>query len=92
MGAKLTSEFRSRDLITKIEGERLMAFTNNSGPIFILGAVATGMLNMPQIGFLLLACHLLSALTVGILFSLYKKKACKKDNMHIKIIENIKKT
>ena len=33
--------------IHKYEAERLLSFTNNLGPVFIIGAVGAGMLNSP---------------------------------------------
>ena len=74
VGAKITSELRTEGLITKIEAEKLLTFTNNSGPLFIIGAVATGILKMPQVGIFLLLSHILASLTVGILFKFYKNK------------------
>jgi nucleoside recognition membrane protein YjiH len=38
-GAKIVSNFKSNNVCTKEEAERLIAFTNNSGPLFILGTV-----------------------------------------------------
>lgn len=72
VGAKITSELRSKGMITKTEAERLLAFTNNSGPLFIIGAVATGMYNMPQLGIFLWVCHILAGITTGVLFRFYK--------------------
>jgi sporulation integral membrane protein YlbJ len=72
VGAKITSDLRKNNALTKTEAERLLAFTNNSGPIFITGAVGTGMLGSPSIGLFLLACHLLAGITVGLVFRFYK--------------------
>ncbi|WP_026073818.1 sporulation integral membrane protein YlbJ [Acetivibrio cellulolyticus] len=74
VGAKLTASMREEKLLTKTEAERLLSFTNNSGPLFIIGAVAVGMFNNPGIGFVLLFCHILACLTVGILFRFYGKR------------------
>jgi len=74
VGAKVTSDLRTKGWITKTEGERLIAFTNNSGPMFIIGSVATGMLNTPSVGKWLLICHWLACITVGLLFRFYKYK------------------
>ena len=41
-GAKLTARLRQEKQITRIEAERLVAFTNSSSPLFIFGAVAVG--------------------------------------------------
>ena len=68
VGAKLTAKMREEKLLTKTESERLLSFTNNSGPLFIIGAVAVGMFNNPKIGFVLLFGHILACITVGIFF------------------------
>lgn len=39
MGAKIACEFRKNNICTKEECERLLSFTNNSGPLFIISAV-----------------------------------------------------
>lgn len=39
VGAKIVTEFRKNGECTKAEAERLLAFTNNSGPLFIIGTV-----------------------------------------------------
>jgi len=62
---------------TKEEAEHLLGFCNNSGPSFILGAVGIGVFGGIKIGALLLAVHILAALTVGILFSFVAPKPTK---------------
>lgn len=61
-------------MISKTEAERLLAFTNNSGPLFIVGAVAVGMFKLPGAGIFLLICHILASLTVGIVFGLFGRR------------------
>lgn len=39
IGAKIVSDFKDNNICTPIECERLLAFTNNSGPLFIVGTV-----------------------------------------------------
>ncbi len=39
VGAKIVTEFRKNGECSKAEAERLLAFTNNSGPLFIIGTV-----------------------------------------------------
>ena len=70
-GAKITKDLREKNLCTKIEGERMLTFTNNSGPLFIIGAVSVGMFNNPELGLVLALAHYTSAITVGILFRWY---------------------
>jgi len=74
VGAKITCDLKNNGEITKNEAERLLAFTNNSGPLFIIGAVGTGMFGSPQIGIFLFLCHLLACITVGFSFRFYKIK------------------
>lgn len=71
VGAKLTTSMREDKMLSKLEAERLLAFSNNSGPLFIIGAVAVGMYNLPELGLFLLSCHILACITVGILFRFY---------------------
>ncbi|MCX7747109.1 MAG: sporulation integral membrane protein YlbJ [Clostridia bacterium] len=74
IGAKITSSMREEGLLTKKEAERLLSFTNNSGPLFIVGSVAVGMFKMPQVGLILLLSHIAASITVGILFRFYGEK------------------
>lgn len=73
-GAKITCDLYSKGAVTRTEAERLLAFTNNSGPLFIAGAVATGMYGSPPLGLFLLACHIAACLTVGVLFRFYRRE------------------
>lgn len=73
VGAKLACNMLENKQCTKIEAERIIAFTNNSGPLFIVGTVGVSMFYSKEIGLALLASHFLASLTVGILFRNYKK-------------------
>lgn len=72
-GAKISSELYLSEDLNKTEAERLLAFTNTSGPLFIVSAVGTSMFQNQQIGLLLLITHFLGSLTVGLLFKNYYK-------------------
>ena len=78
MGAKVISRLREQKLCTKTEAERLMSFCNNSGPLFMIGAVGTGMLKNPSIGYFIIIANYLGAISVGLLFRYYKKSDDKK--------------
>ncbi len=39
VGASIVTEFRNSGECSKAEAERLLSFTNNSGPLFIIGTV-----------------------------------------------------
>ncbi|MHB8076865.1 sporulation integral membrane protein YlbJ [Desulfosporosinus fructosivorans] len=72
MGAVLTARLRKAGEITRVEGERLLAFTNNPSPGFMLGAVASGMLGKPALGIILSSSIYLANLLVGFLFRFYR--------------------
>lgn len=72
-GAKIVCNLKEQGLLTDVESERLLAFTNNSGPLFILGTVGVSLFGNTLIGFLLLLTHILACISVGILFRFWKK-------------------
>uniref|UniRef100_UPI003558B704 sporulation integral membrane protein YlbJ n=1 Tax=Alicyclobacillus tolerans TaxID=90970 RepID=UPI003558B704 len=71
MDAVITARFRETKMCTRIEGERLLAFTNTADPLFMFGAVAVGMLKSPALGALLAIAHYISAFLVGVGFKLW---------------------
>lgn len=73
VGAKIVTKFREDGVCTRAEAERLLAFTNNSGPLFIIGTVGISLFGNTTIGILLFITHLLACITVGILFRFWKK-------------------
>ena len=75
IGAKIACEFRKQNICSKIECERLLSFTNNSGPLFIVGTVGISMFGNTSIGLLLLITHILACITVGIIFRFWKNKS-----------------
>ncbi len=59
--------------LSKSEAERLLAFCNNSGPLFIIGSVGTAIYAKPIYGALLYLIHIISSIIVGIAFKNYGK-------------------
>ena len=80
VGAKIVTNFRNNNQCTKEEAERLITFTNNSGPLFILGTVGITLFYDISIGLLLLFTHILSCISVGIIFRFWKINKSKKRN------------
>ena len=78
VGAKIATKFRNNNICTKEECERLLSFTNNSGPLFIIGTVGILMFKNTTIGILLFITHILSCITVGFLFKFWKKSTSEK--------------
>ena len=64
IGAKIAANFRKNNVCSKVECERLLSFTNNSGPLFIIGSVGISLFGNSTIGFLLLFTHLLASISV----------------------------
>lgn len=90
VGAVITTDLRKQELITRIEAERLLTFTNNSGPLFIMGAVAVGMFKLPNAGYLLYICHIAACITVGLIFKYYKIQNAEKIIPSTKTTQRIK--
>ena len=77
VGAKIVSNFMEQGIVTHEEAERILAFTNNSGPLFIIGTVGITLFGNTTIGVLLLITHILSCISVGIIlniFTIHKRK------------------
>ena len=72
VGAKIASNFRENNICSKEECERMLSFTNNSGPLFIIGTVGILMFKNTSIGILLFITHILACITVGIIFRFWK--------------------
>ncbi len=90
VGAKIASNFRNNNICSKEECERLLAFTNNSGPLFIIATVGIGMYASSTIGILLFITHILACITVGFLFRFWKYKHSDNNNPHYFSSNNIK--
>ncbi len=72
VGAILTRNLYEKQMLTAEEAERLVSFTNNSSPLFIVGAVGVGMFGNPLVGYLLALAHYGSNLLLGIFWGLKK--------------------
>ncbi|MDQ0285845.1 sporulation integral membrane protein YlbJ [Desulfofundulus luciae] len=74
IGAMVTARLRAQKLCTRIEAERLMSFTNNSSPLFMLAAVAVGMFHNAFLGPLIAGAHYLANLTLGLALRFYGRR------------------
>ena len=86
VGAKIVTNFRLQGVCNKVEAERLLTFTNNSGPLFILGTVGISLFRDTTTGIVLLITHILSCITVGIIFRFWK--ISKNYNYEVKQLDN----
>lgn len=89
VGAKIVTNLRNSSLCTKDEGNRMLCFTNNSGPLFIIGTVGLTFFANSSIGILLLISHVLSAITVGIILGIVSRLKSKSfENINSNYVQN----
>lgn len=69
VGAKCAADLYSQHKISKTETERLLAFCNNSGPMFVIGTVGVVMYHSVKIGIMLYIIHVLSSLIAGMVYA-----------------------
>lgn len=68
VGAGAALSLYRQKLCGKEEAQRLLAFCNNCGPAFLLGAAGTAAFGSAAVGGLLYGCHVLASLLTGLLF------------------------
>ena len=73
VGAKIVTLLRNSNKCSKNEGNRMLAFTNNSGPLFVIGTVGITLFKSSTIGILLLVTHILASITVGIILGIISR-------------------
>lgn len=71
VSAKLTAKLREQRLVTRVEGERLVAFTTSSDPIFLIGAVSVGFFGSPKLAGALALAHYGGSLLIGLIMRFY---------------------
>lgn len=67
-GAAYIADMERSGSITAEEAERLLAFCNNSGPAFIVGAVGLGVFGSVRSGLILYGVHVFAAFLTGLVF------------------------
>ncbi|WP_219839029.1 sporulation integral membrane protein YlbJ [Paenibacillus sp. R14(2021)] len=75
VGARLTAQLWEQKLINRAEGERLVAFTTTSDPIFLIGAVSVGFFHSVALAPVLAASHYGGGLMIGLLMRFHDRKA-----------------
>ena len=71
IGAKSVAELYNNSKITKSEAESLLAYSNNSSPLFVIGAVGCGIYNSVFIGVSLYIVHIFSAIVCALILKRY---------------------
>ncbi len=95
--AKYTRELYLNGKLNENEASKLLTFTHFSNPLFILGTISILFLKNKEVGILILFCHYLTNIIIGLIFRNYypskfeyKKTSLKKAiiAMHNKRLEN----
>ena len=73
MGAKAVAYLRETKQLQQDEAQRLLAFSNNAGPLFVVGFVGTSLLGSPRAGYILLISHVAAAIGLGLLLRFWGK-------------------
>ncbi len=74
ISASLAARLRKENICTRHEAERLMSFTNNSSPLFMLVAVGVGMFRNPRLGVLIALTHYAANILIGLVLRFYKTR------------------
>ncbi|MCA0757393.1 sporulation integral membrane protein YlbJ [Paenibacillus sp. N4] len=75
VGARLTSQLWEQRLVNRAEGERLVAFTTTSDPIFLIGAVSVGFFQNAALAPVLAAAHYGGGFLIGLLMRFHDRRA-----------------
>lgn len=73
-GAKITVTLCQQNLLSKKEAQRILAFCNNPGPLFVIGTAGTAFLKNPVLGYIMLFSIFLGAILTGIVFRFFYTK------------------
>lgn len=67
-GARAISESYREKLVSKEEAERLLAFCNNAGPLFVIGTVGVGFYSSKTIGIMLFFVQIITSVICARIF------------------------
>ena len=82
--AKYVRELYLKKVINEDEASKILTFTHFSNPLFILGTISVFFLNNKKVGLLVLICHYLTNLIIGIIFRNYYPTKEKADKFSLK--------
>jgi len=82
VGAKTAISLYENNLCTKTEAERILSFSNNAGPAFVLGTVGIGIWNSNSVGWTLWLTQIIASIAVGFIFGkIWKKQDKDRENV-----------
>ena len=73
VGAVCTKDLFISGAISRDEANRLIAFCNNSGPVFVISVVGIGFLHSQRLGVILYISHIISAVVTGKLLGVFSR-------------------
>ncbi|MCT4687383.1 hypothetical protein [Vallitalea sp.] len=74
VGAKITADLLNKKVITLTQAQYMLTFCNNASPMFIIGFIATGLLDNSRIGiFMLITIYTANLITAFIYRVIYGK-------------------
>lgn len=73
-GARLVGSLIRENKLNVDEGQRILVFCSTSGPLFMVGAVAIGMMGSVEGGKVILISHYTAAIVLGLIFRFYNSK------------------
>ena len=79
MGAKAIARYYPEGRLSKEEAERLLLFSGNASPFFLIGSVGAGMLSSPQAGIMLYLLQLFVSLGCGTFLGCFAKHTSNND-------------
>ena len=83
-GAATACRLYDEGSLEKNEAERLVAFANNSGPLFIISAVGIGIFHSQKAGIILYISHIAGAILTGFVFRFFGKSHNKSNPAKLK--------
>jgi len=89
LGAKYACDTYEKSLITKEEWKRLLNIASNTSPLFIVGSVATAMMGMPKLGYLLLISNYISCIMMSLVVKpapYYRSSYFRNEDEAVKVI------
>lgn len=69
--AKYAKELYENDLISKNDITKIICFSHFSNPLFIIGTIGLSFLNNKKLGLLILVCHYLANVFIGLIYRNY---------------------
>ncbi|QUH27418.1 hypothetical protein [Vallitalea guaymasensis] len=92
VGAKITADLLNKKAINSTQAQYMLTFCNNASPMFIIGFIATGLLDNSRIGiFMLITIYAANLITAFIYRVIYGKNlpVIKKSTFKSKVNESI---